>query len=68
MEKDSPPPLEGGGWGEGLVPVSHLSFSRAPTPPPNLGPLRGPSPQGEGENVLPQSAPYPDAHERCPGR
>ena len=21
----------------------------APTPPPNLGPLRGPSPQGEGE-------------------
>ena len=26
------------------------SILRAGTPPPNLGPLRGPSPQGEGEN------------------
>jgi LPS-assembly lipoprotein len=27
-----------------------------PTPPPNLGPLRGPSPQGEGENRVPRRA------------
>ena len=35
--KDAPPPLEGGGWGEGFVPHG--------TPPPN------PLPQGEGEPV-----------------
>src|SRR5580698_4171838 len=40
-----PPPLEGGGWGEGLVGDSHR-----PTPP--LGPL----PQGEGEDYLPPRA------------
>jgi hypothetical protein len=53
----SPPPLEGfgreadGGWGEGLVGYSHR-----PTPPPNVRPLRGRSPQGEGENPAPRSA------------
>jgi hypothetical protein len=36
----SPPPLAGGGWGEGLVPGSDQSFSRAdpsPHPPPARG-------------------------------
>jgi UDP-N-acetylmuramoyl-tripeptide--D-alanyl-D-alanine ligase len=41
----TPPPLVGGGWGEGAVGASPRR-----TPPPNLGPLRGPSPQGEGES------------------
>jgi len=47
----APPPLEGlgreadQGWGEGC--------EHRRTPPPNLGPLRGPSPQGEGENPIP---------------
>ena len=43
----SPSPLEGegrGGWYRGTDPG-------ASTPPPNLGPLRGPSPQGEGEKL-----------------
>jgi len=48
----SPPPLEGlgreadQGRGEGSNRTGLAS-----TPPPSLGPLRGPSPQGEGENV-----------------
>ena len=47
----APPPLEGGGWGEGLVGGRHR-----PTPPPTLGPLRGPSPQGEGEDLARSAA------------
>ncbi|HEY3845540.1 MAG TPA: ATP-grasp domain-containing protein [Acetobacteraceae bacterium] len=39
LEKNTPPPLEGGGRGEGSAGGSHQ-----PTPPPN------PLPQGEGEN------------------
>jgi len=50
-EEETPPPLEGGGWGEGSIGSSHR-----PTPPPNLGPLRGPSPQGEGESLMPEPA------------
>ncbi len=37
--KQTPPPLEAGGWGEGCVGSSHQ-----PTPPPN------PLAQGEGES------------------
>ena len=44
-EQKAPPPLEGGGWGEGSVGGSHR-----PTPPPN------PLPQGEGEPALPETA------------
>jgi len=40
LAHDSPPPLEGGGWGEGSVHPSSLDVR---TPPPN------PLPQGEGE-------------------
>jgi SAM-dependent methyltransferase len=40
--KNTPPPLEGEGWGEGLVGANLRS-----TPPPN------PLPQGEGEYVAP---------------
>jgi hypothetical protein len=29
----SPPPLEGGGWGEGFVPVLHRRFPHGPLPP-----------------------------------
>jgi hypothetical protein len=39
----SPPPLEGGGQGEGFVPHE--------TPPPN------PLPQGEGESFVPTAFP-----------
>ena len=39
---NTPPPLEGGGWGEGLV-----GATLRPTPPPN------PLPQGEGEQSAP---------------
>jgi microcystin degradation protein MlrC len=39
--QNSPPPLEGGGWGEGCVPPRSLA---ARTPPPS------PLPQGEGED------------------
>ena len=45
----TPPPLERGGRGEGSR-VRSFGATLAPTPPPSLGPLRGPSPQGEGEN------------------
>jgi len=45
LQPETPPPLEGGGWREGSV-----GASLRRTPPPNLGPLRGPSPQGEGES------------------
>jgi ABC-2 type transport system ATP-binding protein len=41
----TPPPLVGGGRGEGLVGATPGS-----TAPPNLDPLRGSSPQGEGES------------------
>jgi 4-amino-4-deoxy-L-arabinose transferase-like glycosyltransferase len=35
VKQDSPPPLAGGGWGEGLVPGSHRSLvPRRPLPPP----------------------------------
>ena len=50
----TPPPLEGlgreaeQGWGEGCV---HPQAPDVRTPPPNLAPLRGPSPQGEGESL-----------------
>jgi error-prone DNA polymerase len=43
----TPPPLEGGGRGEGSKQPQTCVVS---TPPPNLGPLRDPSPQGEGES------------------
>ena len=49
--KDAPPPLAGlgreadPGWGKG---AGHENPPHTP-PPPTLGPLRGPSPQGEGE-------------------
>jgi NADH-quinone oxidoreductase subunit M len=39
-EASTPPPLEGGGRGEGLVPVSHRSLLRttpSPQPPPSRG-------------------------------
>jgi DNA-binding IclR family transcriptional regulator len=56
----SPPPLAGlgreadQGWGEGASQSRHLvEATLAPPPPPNLGPLRGPSPQGEGETRCP---------------
>ncbi len=49
-----PPPVEGG-WGEGLV-----GANPGPTPPPNLDPLRGPSPQGEGEDLLLRRRRSPD--------
>jgi NitT/TauT family transport system permease protein len=42
-EKNTPPPLEGGGWGEGCV---RAPSAAACTPPPT------PLPQGEGENAL----------------
>jgi hypothetical protein len=29
----SPPPLEGGGWGEGLLPVSDRNLAHRPLPP-----------------------------------
>jgi protein ImuB len=38
------------GGGRGLA-VRTFGTALAPTPPPNLGPLRGPSPQGEGEKI-----------------
>jgi Cu2+-exporting ATPase len=44
LAHDTPPPLEGGGWGEGLV-----GANLRPTPPPN------PLPQGEGEGCAPTS-------------
>ncbi len=44
---DTPPPLEGGGWGEGSARARSFGATLAPPPPPSLGPLRGPSPQGE---------------------
>ena len=46
MKQTSPPPLEGGGWGEGCA---RSLAGGAHTPPPDLDPLRGSSPQGEGE-------------------
>ena len=54
LAKDSPPTLEGlgreedQGWGEGSVQPPATAVR---TLPPNRGPLRGPSPQGEGGNV-----------------
>ncbi len=42
--RSSPSPLEGEGRGGGC----RGTDGAARTPPPNLGPLRGPSPQGEG--------------------
>jgi len=42
VTKETPPPLEGGGWGEGCVPPM---FSGIRTPPPT------PLPQGEGESA-----------------
>ena len=53
-ELSSPPPLEGGGWGEGCV---QPPSSRVRTPPPNLGSLRDPSPQGEGESSASPASP-----------
>ena len=59
LAKDCPPPLEGlgreadQGWGEGSVQPPATAVR---TPPPHLGPLRGPSPQGEGENVAAAAA------------
>ena len=47
----TPVQTEGGGWGEGFTPRPSLQQRAALTPPPNLGPLCGPSPQGEGENI-----------------
>ncbi len=38
---DTPPPLAGGGWGEGAIPIG--AYGSARPPPPN------PLPQGEGE-------------------
>ena len=46
--KDAPPPLEGGGWGEGLVGANLQS-----TPPPD------PLPQGEGERAAAPDRPDP---------
>src|ERR1700721_1781443 len=62
----TPPPLEGlsreadQGWGEGCV----LAYP-GPPPPPNLDPLRGSSPQGEGEYSSPHAS-YPDAYGGMP--
>src|ERR1700733_10302256 len=54
-EKNTPPPLEGGGWGEGSVQRTH-----APTSPPD------PLPQGEGECQFSQLGAYPDAYGAAP--
>src|SRR6185312_8448972 len=43
--RGSPLPLWEG-WGEGVARHGRWRFP----PPPNLGPLRGPSPRGEGED------------------
>ena len=53
-QKNTPPPLEGGGWGEGS------GGMRPTTPPPS------PLPQGEGECLFATSAAYPDAHGATP--
>jgi HrpA-like RNA helicase len=54
-QKFTPPPLQGGDWGEGLAGDSHR-----PTPPPN------PLPEGEGEFSSPRPG-YPDAYGASPG-
>src|ERR1700733_2692456 len=50
-DKNTPPPLEGGGWGGGS-----LRAHPRPTPPPR------PPPQGEGECQFSQLGAYPDAY------
>src|SRR5580658_5833192 len=45
MGNDSPPPLEGGGWGEGFAP-QELRCGTGTNPSPH------PLPQGEGENFM----------------
>src|SRR6185312_8787661 len=50
-----PPPLAGGGWGEG----ANHDWPRGMPPPPN------PLPQGEGEFLF-RRRPFPDAYGECP--
>jgi glycyl-tRNA synthetase beta chain len=58
----TPPPLVGGGWGEGSPQAPSATGS---TPPPNLGPLRGPSPQGEVEKPAPVGTSLLTAYRRA---
>jgi hypothetical protein len=63
-QQEPPPPLAGGGWGEGLVrqdvsacigDTDALPLSvdlAASTPPPAVDPLRGSTPQREGEKLF----------------
>ncbi|HUN38696.1 MAG TPA: DNA polymerase III subunit gamma/tau [Acetobacteraceae bacterium] len=46
----SSPSLAGAAWGEGGVP--QVSAMPVTSPPPTLGPLRGPIPRGEGEYAM----------------
>jgi len=66
-DADTPPPLVGlgreadQGWGQG----SGLPLAvGVRTPPPNLGPLRGQSPQGEGESCFSPSPRHPSPARR----
>ena len=58
IEIETPPPLEGlsreadQGWAEGPA-----GTTLRPNPPPNLDPLRGSSPHGEGEYPAPATSP-----------
>ncbi len=36
-EETSPPPLEGGGWGEGSIPPGRCALDPSPRPPPSRG-------------------------------
>jgi len=57
---EATPHVQRSAAGEGSI-----NASLRPTPPPNLGPLRGPSPQGEGE-YFGLAAAYPDAYAATP--
>jgi 16S rRNA processing protein RimM len=54
--KDSPPPLAGGGWGEGSVPGSHRGSSRTDPSPQPWSASRPKPARGGGESLLCDSA------------
>jgi hypothetical protein len=61
LEKNSPPPLAGGGWREGNAVRSQACIYPTALPCGGATPPPNPLPQGEGEDYTLACA-YPDAY------